>query len=38
MTDTRLFYTVAVKRNEGLVRWFFGFNHHKRAIEWLNGE
>jgi len=34
MTDTRLFRTIAFRSKQGLVKVFWGFNHHRRAAEW----
>lgn len=34
MTDTKTFKTIAWTR-KGLVKVFFGFNHHRRALDWL---
>lgn len=34
MTDTRTFQTIAWTK-QGIVRRFFGLNHHRRAINWL---
>lgn len=34
MTDTRMFRTIAWTK-QGVVKQFFGFNHHQQAIAWL---
>lgn len=35
MTDTKLFKTTAFNKETGVAKVFFGLNHHKRAVEWL---
>lgn len=37
MTDTRMFKTTAWTK-QGLVRTFFGPNHHQRAVDWLEAQ
>jgi len=35
MTDTKMFRTIAITK-QGVVKVFFGFNHHAKAVIWLN--
>lgn len=34
-TDTHTFYTAVINRTTGIVKIFWGPNHHKRAVAYI---